>query len=91
MSYCRYIDPHSLGSLDNEGHNYFLSQNPYVLNSYAGFGEVYYNVASRFEAYGRSALDQWPASNFLDIPSEVVVPGYGYTITDVVDQPVRIS
>ncbi len=29
-----------------KGHNYFLSQNPYPLNSYAGFGEAYYNVAS---------------------------------------------
>ncbi|HVZ70060.1 MAG TPA: TonB-dependent receptor, partial [Rhizomicrobium sp.] len=42
---CWYIDPNPLTSLDNLGHNYFLSQNPYTLNSYAGFGEAYYNVA----------------------------------------------
>ena len=85
LSYCRYIDPHPLSSLDNEGHNYFLSQNPYVLNSYAGFGEAYYNVATDLKL---TAGLRWTndRKHFLDIPSEVVVPGYGYAITDVVDQ-----
>ena len=41
---CVYTDPNPIGSLNNEGHNYFLSQNPYELNSYAGFGEAYYNI-----------------------------------------------
>ncbi len=40
------------------GHNYFLSQNPYVLNSYAGFGEAYYNVYAGSEADRRPALDR---------------------------------
>ena len=31
-------------SLDGQGHNYFRSENPYRLNSYAGFGEAYYQV-----------------------------------------------
>jgi iron complex outermembrane receptor protein len=85
LNYCRYIDPHPLSSLDNEGHNYFLSQNPYTLNSYAGFGEAYYNVATDLKL---TAGLRWTndRKHFLDIPSEVVVPGYGYAITDVVDQ-----
>ena len=34
---CYYIDPNPLESVNGEGHNYFLSENPYVLDSYAGF------------------------------------------------------
>src|SRR6185437_8539285 len=41
---CQYIDPNPITDLNNQGHNYFLSQNPYTLNSYAGFGEAYYNI-----------------------------------------------
>ena len=41
---CTYIDPNPIGHLNNQGHNYFLNQNPYTLNSYAGFGEANYEV-----------------------------------------------
>ncbi len=44
ISTCIYIDPNPIDKLNDDGHNYFLSQNPYHLNSYAGFGEVYYNI-----------------------------------------------
>ncbi|HEV2562567.1 MAG TPA: TonB-dependent receptor [Rhizomicrobium sp.] len=85
FSDCEYIDPHPLGSLDNEGHNYFLSQNPYVLNSYAGFGEAYYTVTPELKLTGglRWTDDQ---KHFLDIPSELVIPGYGYAVTAIVNQ-----
>ena len=65
-----YIDPNPLTSLNNEGHNYFLSQNPYVLNSYAGFGEAYYNVTPDLKLTGglRWTDDQ---KHFVDIPSEL--------------------
>jgi len=80
-----WIDPNPLGSLDGQGHNYFLSQNPYVLNSYAGFGEVYYNVLSDLKLTGglRWTDDQ---KHFVDIPSALLAQGYGYIVTDVVDQ-----
>jgi outer membrane receptor protein involved in Fe transport len=39
-----YVDPNPISHLNNNGHNYFLSENPYVLNSYAAFGEANYNV-----------------------------------------------
>ncbi len=77
---CQYIDPNPLTSLNNQGHNYFLSQNPYALNSYAGFGEAYYNVAPDLKLTGglRWTDDQ---KHFVDIPSELLVAGYGYPIT----------
>jgi iron complex outermembrane receptor protein len=85
LSYCRYMDPNPIGKLNNEGHNYFLSQNPYALNSYAGFGEAYYRVAKdlKLTAGLRWTEDQ---KHFIDIPSEVVVPGWGYAVTGVVNQ-----
>ena len=85
IGYCKYIDPNPIASLDGQGHNYFRSQNPYLLNSYAGFGEAYYNLANDLKLTGglRWTVDQ---KHFLEIPSEVLVPGYGYSVTDVVSQ-----
>ncbi len=80
-----YIDPNSLGNLNGNGHNYFRSHNPYVLNSYAGFGEVYYNVLPALKLTGgiRWTDDQ---KHFIDIPSELLVAGYGYASTGALDQ-----
>jgi len=82
---CVYIDPNPIGNLDNQGHNYFLSQNPYTLNSYAGFGEAYYNVFSDLKLTGglRWTEDQ---KHFVDIPTQLDATGYGYSIIDVVNQ-----
>ena len=82
---CAYIDPNPLGSLNNQGHNYFLSQNPYVLNSYAGFGEAYYNVTNDFKL---TAGARWTEDrkHFTDIPSEILTPGYGYPVFGVTNQ-----
>jgi len=84
-AYCMYIDPNPLGSLNNEGHNYFLSQNPYTLNSYAGFGEAYYNVTHDLKLTGGIRWTE-DKKHFTDIPSELLVGGYGYPVTGVVDQ-----
>jgi len=82
---CQYIDPNPITDLNNQGHNYFLSQNPYTLNSYAGFGEAYYNIAPDLKLTGglRFTDDQ---KHFVDIPSELLIGGYGYPITGIVDQ-----
>jgi len=82
---CYYIDPNPLGHLNNEGHNYFLSQNPYVLNSYAGFGEAYYNIFTDFKLTGgiRWTDDE---KHFIDIPSQLIAAGYGYASIGAVDQ-----
>jgi len=82
---CMYVDPNPLTSLNNEGHNYFLSQNPYGLNSYALFGEAYYNIAQDLKLTGglRWTDDK---KHFIDIPSELLAFGYGYPISGVVNQ-----
>jgi iron complex outermembrane recepter protein len=81
----QYMDPHPLTQLDNEGHNYFLSQNPYVLNSYAGFGEAYYNVTPDLKL---TAGLRWTddEKHVIEIPSELLVIGYGYPSIGTVDQ-----
>jgi len=82
---CSYIDPNPLSQIDGQGHNYFRSQNPYRLNSYAGFGEVYYQVAPDVKLTGglRWTDDK---KHFVDIPSWTAVVGKGYPIAGFVDQ-----
>jgi iron complex outermembrane recepter protein len=82
---CKYVDPNPLTSLNNKGRNYFLSQNPYSLNSYAAFGEVYYDITKDLKLTGglRWTDDR---KHFIDVPSELLVAGYGYPVTNVVDQ-----
>jgi len=46
---CRYIDPNPIESVNDLGHNYFLSKNPYKLISYAVFGEAYYNITENLK------------------------------------------
>ena len=55
------------------------------LNSYAAFGEAYYNVLSDLKL---TAGLRWTEDrkHFTDIPSEVLVDGWGYPVTGVVDQ-----
>jgi outer membrane receptor protein involved in Fe transport len=82
---CVYIDPNPITSLDGDGHNYFRSQNPYVLNSYAAFGEAYYNVSPDLKFTGglRWTRDQ---KHFAVIPSQLLNNGAGYPSLPPVDQ-----
>jgi outer membrane receptor protein involved in Fe transport len=82
---CAYMDPNPIGSLNDKGHNYFLNENPYVLNSYALFGEAYYDVAQdvKLTAGLRFTDDR---KHFTLIPSEVAIGGAGYGILGTVDQ-----
>jgi iron complex outermembrane recepter protein len=45
MRECPYVDPNPIGNLDNQGHNYFLSQNGVRIRSKAVFGEVYWEIS----------------------------------------------
>ena len=85
LSSCMYLDPNPLSSLDNDGHNYFLSQNPYGLNSYALFGEVNYKLSEDLTFVGglRWTDDQ---KHFTLIPSQLLTSGFGYPSTGTVDQ-----
>lgn len=42
---CPYVDRNPIDSLDNQGHNYFLSQNGVKIKSWAAFGELYWDIA----------------------------------------------
>ncbi len=82
---CAAVDPNSLLHVNSLGHNYFLSRNPYVLSSYAGFGEAYYDVTHDLKLTGgiRWTDDK---KHFVDIPSELLVFGSGYPSLGSVDQ-----
>jgi len=84
-SSCTYVDPNPLSGLNDQGHNYFLSQNPYVVNSYAAFGEAYYNVTQdvKLTAGLRFTDDR---KHFVVIPSQLANIGYGYSVAGAVDQ-----
>jgi hypothetical protein len=41
-----------LSQIDGQGHNYFRSQNPYRLHSWAMFGEAYYQITTEVKLTG---------------------------------------
>jgi iron complex outermembrane recepter protein len=69
---CIYIDTNPYTSINGQGHNYFRSENPYTLHSWAGFGEVYYQVLSdlKLTAGLRYTDDN---KDFTPIPSQVLL------------------
>ncbi len=80
-----YVDPNPISHLDGNGHNYFLSKNPYVLNSYALFGETSYKI---FDDFKITAGLRWTEDqkHFVDIPSWLVDTGWGYPVAGVINQ-----
>ena len=83
---CPYTDGTPLTpGFNGQGHNYFRSTNPYVLSSYAGFGEVYYQLLDDLKLIGglRWTDDQ---KHFVEIPSQVLDANWGYPISGVVNQ-----
>lgn len=76
---CIYIDPQPLETLiddeNPEGHNYFLSQNPFELNSTAVFGEVYWNATDTLKLTGGLRLT-WDEKTFTPIPSQLLLFDY---------------
>jgi iron complex outermembrane receptor protein len=80
-----YIDPNPLNQINGMGHNYFRSENPYDLNSYAGFGEAYYQMLPdlKLTAGLRWTDDQ---KTFYNIPSWTFEAGGSYPVESVVHQ-----
>src|SRR6185437_116371 len=74
-----------LANIDGEGHNYFRSQNPYRLSSWALFGELYYQLTTDVKVTGglRYTDDQ---KSFDEIPSWTLVVGTGYPMIGTLDQ-----
>jgi outer membrane receptor protein involved in Fe transport len=86
---CTYIDPNPFGNLNDRGHNYFLSKNPFKLISYAVFGEAYYNVtdALKITAGLRWTVDKKEAPR---IPTWVLgSETVGFSVLEVVEQEWR--
>jgi len=86
---CGYIDPNPISSVNNLGHNYFLSRNPYKLVSYAVFGEAYYNLADNLKVTAglRWTVDKKEAPR---IPSWVLASQtVGYPVAEVIEQEWR--
>jgi len=82
---CAYVDPNPLAQIDGQGHNYFRSQNPYRLKSWAAFGEVYYQLSPDLKLTGglRYTDDK---KSFDFIPSWTLVLGQGYPVMRTLDQ-----
>ncbi|HVT25268.1 MAG TPA: TonB-dependent receptor plug domain-containing protein, partial [Rhizomicrobium sp.] len=82
---CIYVDPNSIENVNDQGHNYFLSKNPYVLNSYAAFGESNYQVTDDFKL---TAGLRWTEDrkHFVLVPSQLILGGYGQAPTGDVNQ-----
>ena len=72
---CPYIDPNPIESINGEGHNYFRSKNPYKLNSWASFGELYWEARPNLKVTAglRYTDDE---KRFIPVPSQVLLaPG----------------
>ncbi|HVT23907.1 MAG TPA: TonB-dependent receptor, partial [Rhizomicrobium sp.] len=82
---CAYIDPNPLESIDGLGHNYFRSQNPYRLNSWALFGEVYYQVTPDVKLTGGIRFTD-DKKSFDLYPSWALTVGQGYPNLGTIDQ-----
>jgi len=83
---CIYMDPNSVHNLNDRGHNYFLSKNPYKLMSYALFGEVYYQFTENLKLTAglRWTVDKKEAPR---IPSWILAADtVGYPVAEVINQ-----
>jgi iron complex outermembrane recepter protein len=71
---CPYVDRNPIGSLDNQGHNYFLSQNGIRIRSLGLFGEVYWKLNSdlKLTLGGRYTSDRKVSTQ---VPSQLLLGG----------------
>jgi len=86
---CQYMDPNPIESVNDLGHNYFLSKNPYKLISYAVFGEAYYSITPtlKLTAGLRWTVDKKQAPR---IPSMILAADTaGYSVLNVEQQEWR--
>ena len=76
---CIHTDDQSLDDLVDgakpTGHNYFLSRNPYELQSMAAFGELYWEATANLKITGglRITFDQ---KTFTPVPSQALLMDY---------------
>lgn len=80
---CPYVDTNPIDSLNNQGHNYFLSQNGVRIKSRALFGELYWDIGKNLKLTigGRYTKDKKRADQ---IPSQLLLAG-GRNKPDVIN------
>ncbi|MEW4468982.1 TonB-dependent receptor [Parasphingorhabdus sp. JC815] len=76
---CVYVDPNPIDSLDEQGHNYFLSRNLVRTKSWAVFGEAYWDVTDNLKV---TAGLRWTKDKKITTPvqSQLLLGGGGGTI-----------
>ncbi|WP_447761004.1 TonB-dependent receptor [Sphingopyxis panaciterrae] len=76
---CVYVDPNPIDSLDEQGHNYFLSRNLVRTKSWAVFGEAYWDVTDNVKI---TAGLRWTKDKKVTTPvqSQLLLGGGGGTI-----------
>ena len=76
---CVYVDPNPIDSLDEQGHNYFLSRNLVRTKSWAIFGEAYWDVTDNVKI---TAGLRWTRDKKITTPvqSQLLLGGGGGTI-----------
>jgi len=82
---CDYVDPNPIEHLNNDGHNYYLNQNPYTLNSYAFFGETNYSITNDLKLIGGLRWTE-DRKHFVLLPSQLAVDGWGYPSIGTLEQ-----
>ncbi len=86
---CVYMEQNPISEIEDQGHNYFLSKNPYKLISYAVFGEAYYQISEKLKLTAglRYTVDQKEAPR---IPSWILIAdSIGYPVLEVEEQEWR--
>lgn len=89
VTQCVYMDPNPIGSVNDKGHNYFLSRNPYTLHSHALFGEAYYQLTPNLKLTmgARWSVDEKDAPR---IPTWTLASlTVGYPTAEVISQKWR--
>ncbi len=71
---CIYIDRNPIDSLDDQGHNYFLSQNGVRTKSAAVFGELYWNLTDDLKLTTGLRYTQ-DKKNSTQVPSQLLLAG----------------
>lgn len=73
---CVYVDPNPIDSLDEQGHNYFLSRNLVRTKSFAIFGEAYWDVTDNLKV---TAGLRWTKDKKITTPvqSQLLLGGGG--------------
>ncbi len=74
---CVFVDPKPLEAVaaNPEGHNFFLSANPYRLTSSAVFGELYWNATETLKLTAGVRVT-WDRKEFTPLPSQLLLNDY---------------